>query len=413
MLLLALPTVASARARDADRDRLPDRWEKRHGFSVTHRDTRADPDSDGASNLRELRSRTHPRRPDTDGDGLRDGIELDETSTSPRRRDTDRDGVRDPDEDLDGDGLDNQEELQRYTIASVADSDRDGLSDGSELRVHRTKPLYPDTDGDGFDDGRELLLGSLPLLKASVPEEPVTSVGAHPPAVDTSGEASFSFSSSVPGERFECRIDLGPWEPCGTAHRLAVADGSHRLEVRALNAEGWADASPETVSWTVDTTPPVVTLLASPGTWLRSTSATFSFSSEPGASFECSRDGGPWGACTSPWRERSLSQGVHAFAVRARDALGNLSQAVSVPAFTVDTVAPDTAIDGGPVSFSFSSPDPAATFECRIDNVTNYAPCTAPYTPSGLPAGSYVLRVRAVDPAGNRDPSPAWVRIAL
>lgn len=74
MLLLA---PATALARDRDRDRLPDRWELRHGFSLKHKDARADTDTDGAGNLVEWRARTNPRRPDTDGDHLRDGVELD------------------------------------------------------------------------------------------------------------------------------------------------------------------------------------------------------------------------------------------------------------------------------------------------------------------------------------------------
>lgn len=46
-------------------------------FSLKHKDARADTDTDGAGNLVEWRARTNPRRPDTDGDHLRDGVELD------------------------------------------------------------------------------------------------------------------------------------------------------------------------------------------------------------------------------------------------------------------------------------------------------------------------------------------------
>jgi hypothetical protein len=54
--------------------------------------------------------------------------------------------------------------------------------------------------------------------------------------------------------------------------------------------------------------------------------ATFLFSSnEPGVSFQCSLDGKPFGACTSPLTLRKLKRGkTHTFQVRALDAAGNL-----------------------------------------------------------------------------------------
>jgi hypothetical protein len=84
----------------------------------------------------------------------------------------------------------------------------------------------------------------------------------------------------------------------------------------------------------------------------------------------------------------------------------------------VDTVAPDTTIDGPPdgfvdtasdVSFTFGSPDSGATFQCSLDQAA-FAACSGS-GPSvryvGLPDGSHTLRVRAVDRAGNPDPTPA------
>ena len=96
VVLLYFATAASgAGPSDRDRDRLPDRWEKRYGLSISKKSARRDPDHDGLRNLREFRLRTNPRSKDTDGDGLRDGAEVRRYHTNPRRKDTDGDGYSD------------------------------------------------------------------------------------------------------------------------------------------------------------------------------------------------------------------------------------------------------------------------------------------------------------------------------
>ena len=87
--------IASAVARDRDRDGLPDRWERRFDLSTKHRSGKGDPDRDRLSNRREYKLRLNPRRRDTDRDGLRDRAELRRWKTNPRRADTDRDGYND------------------------------------------------------------------------------------------------------------------------------------------------------------------------------------------------------------------------------------------------------------------------------------------------------------------------------
>ena len=95
--------------------------------------------------------RADPLDPDTDGDGLLDGDEVELHGTDPRRADSDGDGLPDP------------LELQTYGTDPIrADSDADGLLDGEEL-VFGTDPRAADTDGDGLTDGDELRDDSDPL----------------------------------------------------------------------------------------------------------------------------------------------------------------------------------------------------------------------------------------------------------
>lgn len=60
------------------------------------------------------------------------------------------------DQDDDGDGLLNSEELESDTLPNAKDTDGDGLSDFDELKRHGTDPTNQDSDGDTVTDGDEV-----------------------------------------------------------------------------------------------------------------------------------------------------------------------------------------------------------------------------------------------------------------
>ena len=88
---------------------------------------------------------TNPLNEDTDGDGLPDGYEANTLrfSTFPDKEST-NDGVIDYDYDSDNDGLSNGEEFKLGTNPLYTDTDGDGLKDGIEVINYKTDPLKPD-----------------------------------------------------------------------------------------------------------------------------------------------------------------------------------------------------------------------------------------------------------------------------
>jgi len=65
-------------------------------------------------------------------------------------------------DDIDRDGISNEDEVQYGTSPEDADTDGDGLDDLDEINTYGTDPTNPDTDGDGFWDGVELINGYNP-----------------------------------------------------------------------------------------------------------------------------------------------------------------------------------------------------------------------------------------------------------
>lgn len=62
--------------------------------------------------------------------------------------------------------------------------------------------------------------------------------------------------------------------------------------------------------------------------------------------------------------------------------------------------------------FAFEAGEPLATFECRLDKQT-FKPCESPLRTKKLKRRRHTFRVRAIDTAGNADPTPAKAKFKV
>jgi hypothetical protein len=146
-----------------------------------------------------------------------------------------------------------------------------------------------------------------------------------------------------------------------------------------------------------------------------SRSATFDFSADEPSRFECRLDGGSFLPCSSPASYQGLGDGGHTFSVRPIDAVGNVGAATS-RSWRIDATAPETTLGARPrsrttavsASFTFSATE-QATFRCKLD-ASAFAACTSPKSYARIRRTAHTFQVRAVDAAGNVDPTPAVFR---
>jgi hypothetical protein len=193
--------------------------------------------------------------------------------------------------------------------------------------------------------------------------------------------------------------------PYSVAWAGQPADGTYQLVTVATDNVGNTTAT-AVVPVTVDNTPPDTTLTSTPSDPSNG-SPSFGFSSADPGTFECSLDGSPFAACSSPHALTGLASGSHTLQVRAVDLAGNADASPASHTWTVDATAPTASVTSSPATpsgsataaFSFTASEPA-TFACRLDGAP-YAACTSPRSLSGLADGSHTFEVRATDGVGN------------
>jgi hypothetical protein len=312
-----------------------------------------------------------------------------------------------------------------------------GLSVGDHTFAVRAKDAAGNVDGSPATQAWTIT--SPAPVDTTAPDTTITSA---PSGSTTSTSASVAFTgtdnvTAAGSLTFECQLDAGSWSACTSPKAYSgLAVGSHTVAVRAKDAAGNVDASPAGATWTIatappaDTTAPETTITSSPQDGTTDTTASFAFAGSDDTTaagsltFQCQLDAGAWATCASPKAYTGLVAGSHSFAVRARDAAGNVDGTPATTTWTIlvpDTVAPDTTITAQPdalstsssASFSFTGADDRTAvgglrFECSLDGAA-WTACTSPAGYDGLALLDHTFAVRAVDAAGNVDASPATV----
>lgn len=240
-------------------------------------------------------------------------------------------------------------------------------------------------------------------------DRPVAAITDGPAAASSSATGLFRFEADVPEATFECRIvgSGSGWRACTSPAAFSgLADGPHTFEVRAVLPGSQPGPSADR-GWTVDTTPPEVSLAGGPGAVTSAGSATFTIAvGEPGATTECRLDEGAWTGCADQVTYDDLADGEHVLRVRAIDAVGNTGFARRdwtvdrTPPMTTLTAVPDASTTAFQARFEFAADEPVTGFECRIDG-GEWKACSSAHRITGLGRGAHDFAVRATDRVGN------------
>ena len=171
--------------------------------------------------------------------------------------------------------------------------------------------------------------------------EPETVLDSGTRGMTSSTTAQFLFSSPATDVmHFECVLDAPPYYMiCKSPLKLiGLMDGSYTISIRAVDQAGNADTSPAIAEWTVDTLPPLTTIIEAPSgsTYVSAAQLQFVGSDSNGIdAFYCVLDNGLTVGCTSPADFDTLSPGEHRLSVFAVDAAGNVGPTTDDEVWTV------------------------------------------------------------------------------
>jgi hypothetical protein len=249
---------------------------------------------------------------------------------------------------------------------------------------------------------------------------PVVTLGT--PEVSTTADRTtvrFPALSANESAAIECSFDSRAFAPCAASTSFTLSEGPHEVQARGRDASGNLGPVVAQRFKVVETT-----LVAGPADFHSRRDVTFRVRTLAGSTFDCALDSTTLTNCGTKRADGTLAltfsnlgDGPHTFRAVARDGVADFDRVPLVRTFTVDTTRPNTLLDptAGPrdgevsllrtATFVISSGEPAS-FQCRVDTAA-FAPCRSPHMLAGLPLGQHRFEVRAVDRAGNVDPTPA------
>jgi hypothetical protein len=214
--------------------------------------------------------------------------------------------------------------------------------------------------------------------------------------------------------------------------------GVHSITARVIDAAGFTSAVSGALPVTIDTTAPDAPSIPDLVTDTNNTTdnitsittPTFTGTAEPNSTVAIFSGGVPVGSGPANTgglytiTTSTLNPGAHSITARAIDAAGNFSPLSGTLIVTIDTTPPETSIvsavdgNGRPAGNGGLTTSTSITltlqgvdlvgigrFECALDGFPS--PCGSSASYMELLRGVHTFSVRAVDVAGNVDPTPA------
>jgi hypothetical protein len=255
---------------------------------------------------------------------------------------------------------------------------------------------------------------------------PQTTIDSSPSNPSNDQNPSFSFSSSESNSTFQCQIDGGSFSTCTSPKSFTgLSLASHTFNVKATDQYGNTDASPASYAWTISNNVPTVSITApANNTKYNATSSPVTITADAASAGGVSdvkfqvdgvdlNDDTTAPYASTAWDPTAATDGNHTITAIATDATSSNTATTSVTV-SVDNTVPSTTINSGPsgtvqnpnATFTFSSDDNSATFECQLDG-GSYTACTSPKNLTNLSLASHTFNVRAKDANGNVDATPA------
>jgi|GEM_PF-2472203 len=326
--------ITNVKDPDDDNDGIPDTTE----ISLGTNPYDADSDDDGVSDGTEVENGTNPLdgtsfskdgnddgdytdpEDDFDGDGTTNSEDSDDDNDNIPDAQEPEGGQYDPDLDNDGiiDGADDS-----YNSDGVGpnnadqDNDGDGLTNGDEIEKG-TDMNNPDTDGDGTVDGQD---------PTPTGKETYLTLTNKPEALTKNNSAEFTIvSENLAAYKYALNSDEygSESDPSAKLSLSGLSDGTYTIKVIGKNTDNtWmSESAAATHTWEVDTTAPVITLTNTPGSV--SNDKNPSFTVNGAYKFKYSVDNGGWhDGSESSVTLSNLGSGGHTLSVQGCDLAGN------------------------------------------------------------------------------------------